>query len=94
MLRCPGTLEAKAMNSNQEKLKNLLMDIFLLSDAEFRFSLKREEVKNWDSLGTVSIAVGVQEAFGYHLTPDEAIGVSGFDDMIHILESKGICFCD
>jgi acyl carrier protein len=82
------------MNSNKEKLKNLLMDVFLLSDAEFRFNLKREEVKNWDSLGTVSVAVGVQETFGYHLTPEEAIGVNCFQDMIRILESNGIRFSD
>jgi acyl carrier protein len=68
------------------------MDIFILEEADFRFDLKREEIMTWDSLGTVSMAVGVQETFGYHFTPEEALGVTGVQDIIRILESKGISF--
>ena len=78
--------------SNRDKLKRLFMDIFILSEADFRFDLKREEITTWDSLGTVSMAVGVQETFGYHFTPMEAMGVTGVQDIIRILESKGISF--
>ncbi len=78
--------------SNRDKLKHLLMDIFILEEADFRFDLKREEIMTWDSLGTVSMAVGVQETFGYHFTPEEALGVTGVQDIIRILESKGISF--
>ena len=70
------------------------MDIFILSEVDFRFDLKREEIMTWDSLGTVSMAVGVQETFGYHLTPEEAMAVAGVKDIIRILESKGISFSD
>jgi acyl carrier protein len=80
--------------SNRDKLKKLLMDIFLLSEAEFRFDLKRDDILTWDSLGTVSMAVGVQETFGYHFAPAEAMSVSGVQDIIRILESKGIPFND
>ena len=77
---------------NREKLKQLLMDIFLLSENEFRFDLKRDEISNWDSLGTVSMAVGVQEVFGYHFTPVEAMSVRSVGDIVRILESKGVPF--
>lgn len=70
------------------------MDIFILAEADFRFDLKREDVVTWDSLGTVSMAVGVQETFGYHFTPEEAMGVNGVQDIIRILESKGISFSE
>jgi acyl carrier protein len=80
--------------SNRDKLKKLLMDIFLLSEAEFRFDLKRDDIMTWDSLGTVSMAVGVQETFGYHFTPAEAMSVGSVQDIIRILESKGIPFND
>ena len=79
---------------NRDKLKHLLMDIFILTDADFRFDLKREDIMTWDSLGTVSMAVGVQETFGYHFTPEEAMGVTGVADIIRILESKGISFSE
>ena len=78
--------------SNREKLKRLLMDIFLLTETDFRFDLKREEIPTWDSLGTVSMAVGVQEAFGHHFTPVEAMAVQGIPDILRFLESKGVSF--
>lgn len=78
--------------TNRYKLKRLLIDIFLLAESEFRFDLKRDEIVTWDSLGTVSMAVGVQETFGHHFTPAEAMGVEGVQDIMRILETKGISF--
>ena len=78
--------------NNRNKLQKLIMDIFLLSESEFRFDLKREDIKTWDSLGTVSMAVGVQESFGHHFTPAEAMGVEGVQDIMRLLEAKGLSF--
>jgi len=78
--------------SNREKLQALIQDVFLLTPEEFRFDLKRSEVDTWDSLGVVSLAVGVQETFGYHFTPEEAVTIQGVSDVIELLERKGIPF--
>ena len=78
--------------TNLEKLKALVIDVFLLDPSEFRLDLKREEVDTWDSLGVVAIAVGVKDTFGYHFTIDEASGIKGVKDIIDVLESKGILF--
>lgn len=80
--------------TNREKLQELLLDVFLLDPSEFRFDLKREEIKTWDSMAVVAIAVGVDETFGYHFTPEEATSVMGVEDIIRILESKGISFAE
>ena len=80
--------------TNREKLQDLLLDVFLLDPSEFHFDLKREEIQTWDSMAVVAIAVGVDETFGYHFTPDEATSVTGIDDIIRILESKGISFAE
>lgn len=80
--------------SNREKLKKVIMDIFLLDDSEFRFDLRREEVETWDSLGVVSLAVGIQQTFGYHFTPDQATGIQSVSDIISILSKNGIPFDD
>lgn len=80
--------------TNREKLKQLFRDVFLLSDSEFRFDLKREQVDTWDSLGVVSLAVGIEETFGYHLAQDEALGIRSVGDIMQVLESKGISFHD
>ena len=78
--------------SNLEKLKQLVIDTFLLDPSEFRLDLRREEVETWDSLGVVSLAVGVHETFGYHFAPEEATGLRSVADVVRILESKGIRF--
>jgi acyl carrier protein len=78
--------------TNREKLKQLLLDVFLLSDEEFSFELKREDIPTWDSLGVVSMAVGVQETFGYHFTPEQATAITSVVDIIRILSESGINF--
>jgi len=80
--------------TNREKLQDLLQDILLLDPSEFRFDLRRDEVETWDSMSVVAIAVGVDETFGYHMSPDEAMRVAGVADIIGILEQKGIAFAD
>ena len=83
---------AAGASDNRERLADLLIDVFLLEPDEFRFDLKREEIETWDSLGVVAMAVGVQETFGYHFTPEEAMGIGGVADIIHQLTDKGIAF--
>jgi acyl carrier protein len=78
--------------ANRDELKALLQEVFLLTPEEFRFDMTRDDVETWDSLGVVSLAVGVHETFGYHMTPEEASSLRSFGDVVAILESKGIRF--
>jgi acyl carrier protein len=80
------------LSENHEKLKSLLLEVLLITDEEFSFDLKRSECETWDSLAVVAIAAGVEEVFGYHFKPEEAIGLTGVADIIRVLESKGIAF--
>ena len=80
--------------TNREKLKNVLLDVFLLSDGEFRFDLTRDEIDTWDSLGVVSLAVGIHETFGYHMKPEEATALRGIPDLLALLSSKGFDFAE
>ena len=77
---------------NREKLKSLLVDVFLLDPAKFRFDLTREEISVWDSLGVISLVVGIHQTFGYRFTPEEAIGIRGVGDIVQLLSTKGISF--
>ena len=76
--------------NNRQKLEKLLLDVFLLEPEEFSWELTREQIDTWDSLGIVSLAVGIQETLGYHMTPDEATSVSSVKSIIQLLETKGI----
>ena len=79
---------------NRQKLRDLLIEILLLSDQEFSFELRREQVETWDSLAVVAIAAGIDETFGYHFTPDEAVALTGVPEIIRILEREGISFAE
>lgn len=80
--------------SNHAKLEDLIVDVFLLEPEEYHLDLGRDDVDTWDSLGIVSMAVGVQDTFGYHFTPAEATGIRTVRDIVRILEQKGIAFDD
>lgn len=80
--------------TNREKLRQLLMDVFLLTENEFSFDLKRTDIETWDSLGVVSMAVGIQETFGCHLTPDQAISIASVGDIMGFLVASGVKFDD
>lgn len=78
--------------TNRDKLKNLLIDVFLLEDEEFSYNLTRSDIESWDSLGVVSLAVGVQDTFGYHMTPEEATSIEGIQQIVDLLKTNGISF--
>ncbi len=78
--------------TNREKLQKLIEDVFLLDPSEFSFELMRSAVETWDSFGVVSLAVGLQQTFGPHLTAEEANGIKGVNDIINVLAGKGISF--
>jgi len=78
--------------TNREKLRQLVLDVFLIDENDFRFELTRDDVDTWDSLGVVSLAVGAHETFGYHMTPSEAAGIHNLGDVIALLEEHGVDF--
>lgn len=80
--------------NNREKLEDLLLDVLLLDPSEFHFGMKREEIQTWDSMAVVAIAVGVDETFGYHFTPEEATSLTSVADIIRILETRGVPFAE
>jgi acyl carrier protein len=78
--------------TNRSKLKQLILDVFLLSEEEYSLNLKREDIQTWDSLGVVSMAVGIQETFGYHLRPEQATAIASVSDIIQVLTENGVHF--
>ena len=80
--------------SNRDRLKELLIDIFSLEEDEFSFDLSRDDIETWDSLGIVSMAVGVREVFGYHFQQAEALEIDSVADIIERLEAEGVSFAE
>ena len=80
--------------SNHLKLKDLLMDVFLISESEYSLEMSQDDVETWDSMGLVAMAVGIEETFGYHFSQEEALSIKNFQDIVDILTSKGVSFDD
>jgi len=78
--------------ANRERLKDLLVDVLLIDPSEFSLTLTKAEVDTWDSLAIVAVAVGIEEVFGYHPTTQEAMRLQSVQDIIALLEEKGIAF--
>jgi acyl carrier protein len=75
---------------NREALINLLADVFLIDEDSITDQLTRSDIETWDSLGTVSLALGVDETFGYHMKPEEALGLASIGDLVILLRNRGI----
>ena len=67
--QCSGTNGHDDRVNGRDKLNDLLMEVFLIEEDEVTDDLRRADLDTWDSLGTVSLAVGVEEVFGYHIDP-------------------------
>lgn len=76
--------------NGRDKLNDLLMEVFLIEEDEVTDDLRRADLDTWDSLGTVSLAVGVEEVFGYHMTPEQATGLESVADLVVLLRATGV----
>ena len=80
------------MSPNDLKLRNLLVEILLIDDDQYRDENGPDAIETWDSLAMVRIAVGVEEAFGYKMTPEEMVSLDSIGDIKAILRSHDIGF--
>jgi len=80
------------MSPNDLKLRNLLVETLLIEDEQYRNENGPDTIETWDSLAMVRIAVGVEEAFGYNMTPEEMVSLDSIGDIKAILQSHDIVF--
>lgn len=82
------------MTADDLKLRDLLVNVLLIEEAQYRDTLGPDEVATWDSVAMVEIAMAVEERFGYALEPDELVTLRSIGDIKSILASRGIAFVD
>ena len=80
------------MSPNDVKLRNLLVDVILIDDDQYRDDYGPAEIASWDSVGMVEIAVAIEQRFGYSLSPDEMVSLRSIGDIKGVLRSQGIDF--
>jgi len=80
------------MSPNDMKLRNLLIQTLLIDDDQYRDENGPDTIETWDSLAMVRIAVGIEETFGYGMTPEEMVSLESIGDIKAILRSHDIRF--
>lgn len=78
------------MSENEAKLQQLLVDVFMMDPAGYRDENGPEQIAGWDSLATVSMAVGVHETFGYHMTPQDVAAIKTIGGIKAWLHEQGV----
>jgi acyl carrier protein len=76
--------------NNIQKIESVFIDALLLDEGEFSADMTRDAVDSWDSLGTVSIIVGLQKELGINVDQAEAVQVQSVQGFIDLLEAAGV----
>lgn len=80
------------MSPNDLKLRDLLVEILLIDEEQYRDENGPDAIETWDSLAMVRIAVGIEEVFGCGMTPEEMVSLESIGDIKAILRSHDIRF--
>ena len=80
------------MSPNDLKLRNLLVEILLIDDEQYRNENGPDTIETWDSMAMVRIAMGIEEAFGYRMAAEEMVSLDSIGDIKAILRSRNIPF--
>ncbi len=80
------------MSPNDLKLKDLLVEILLIDDDQYRDDYGPDEIETWDSLAMVRIANAVEKEFGYAMSPEEMVSLGAIGDIKSILRSRQVVF--
>lgn len=55
-----------------DKLKQIFMDLFDVSEHKFGDRLSMDDLDAWDSVTHVTLVLALEEAFGVQFSPEEA----------------------
>lgn len=80
------------LSANDRKLRDLLMDVLLIEEEEYRDEYGPAEIRSWNSLATVTIATEIEKAFGHAMEPQEMVTLQSIGDIKAFLRSRGVEF--
>lgn len=80
------------MSPNDLKLRDLLVDILLIDDDQYRDENGPDVIETWDSLAMIRIATGIEESFHCAMSPEEMVSLESIGDIKAILRSHGVRF--
>ena len=74
----------------EKRLKPLITNALNMAITEFFDGISSENTESWDSLASVTIALSLEKEFDVVFTVDELSQLTSYEEIKHILISKGL----
>jgi acyl carrier protein len=78
--------------TNNEKLYQLLADIFEVETNEINDETSQDTLENWDSIHQMNLVFALEETFEIQLSFQETVELSSVPQIKEILKAKNIQF--
>ncbi len=75
--------------TNLEKYTNVFAEIFGISEKQIE-KLKYQDIKQWDSVGHMTLIAKLEETFDIMMDTEDIIGLSSFEKGKEIMAKYGI----
>ena len=74
----------------QQKLAELMSELFGVEKGEIKDGLSMKDMEVWDSLKHMELIVSIEQRFGIELTFDEIVAMQTLKEIKRILREKGV----
>ena len=74
----------------EERTRQLVAEVFGLPLDQVSRATSHETVEDWDSLNVLNVLMAVAGEFGVTISPEEAADFVSVEQILAVLESKGL----
>ena len=77
---------------NEDKLKNVLADVFNIEAKTIGEDTSVDSVEKWDSLNHLNLVLALEEAFDISFTEEQTIEILNYPLIKMVLQDHGVTF--
>lgn len=74
----------------EDKIKQIMSNIFRIIEDEINEESSTENIENWDSLNHINLIISIEEQFAVSISEDEMVEMTIFNNIKRILKDKGV----
>jgi acyl carrier protein len=80
------------MATLQERLKNLMADVFAVDVSEIDEHSSPDTIERWDSVNHLTLVIALEEQFGVTLSDDDVRDIVSYTAIERVLRDNGVAF--
>jgi len=69
-------------------LNSIFKKIFNDKNLSLKLNTKKENILEWDSLGTIKIIIAIQKKYKISISPNESQNIQNINNLIQIISKK------